>query len=71
MRALLGRDGLGAVGEDFDHAAAGVRGSEGAVALGEDVFGTLKIVADVLQGGFVELEVKDGIGFGQRRFRRP
>ena len=44
-----------------DHSAAGIRGPQCAVALGQDAFGTLQIGADVLNRGLIDAEVKNRI----------
>ncbi len=61
-RPLLRDDLLRAVGPEPGDAAARVGGPEGAVAFGEDAFGPLQIMADVLEGRLVDFEVLDGVG---------
>src|SRR5271157_1962435 len=61
-RPLLRDDFLGAIGLDPGYAAPGVGGPERAVAFREDALGAMQILADVLNGGFVDFEIEHGIG---------
>jgi len=56
------RDGrLASVRLDSDHPAAGVRGPERAVGLGEDAFRPLEVPPYVSEGRCVDAEVKDRV----------
>src|SRR6187200_669738 len=61
LRGPLSDDLLLAV-LDPDDAAAGIGHPEGAARLGEDAFGPLKVVADVLDGVPVNAEIENRIG---------
>jgi hypothetical protein len=47
---------------DPDDAAAGIRHPQGAARLGEDAFRPLKVVADVVEGAPVNVEIENRIG---------
>ena len=64
-RPFLSGDLLGAVRQDLDNAAARVGGPQRAVALGQNAFGPLQIVANVAECGFVDFEIENRIASAQ------
>jgi len=52
----IGHEFLRAVGRDANHATAGIGAPQGAVALGEDAFWALKILADIFDFGGIDVK---------------
>ena len=58
---LLGDQLLGAVRSDSDHPAPGIGGPQGPIRFGQDAFGALKVVTNVLQRGRIDAKIQNWI----------